>query len=318
MKIDDILRHIARNYREALTQKYSAHPVASFIRNDAVAEFNSLVPQQQLIIKGSAGNGRWTFLPWIALFDPAVSRSAQSGYYVVYLFSEDMRSVYLSLNQGAKRVHDEFAGTKSAIAELENRAHRMRQRIVQHAARLNDFSIQITKSSVTHPYEAGHALGKAYKVDALPKHKHLFQDLLEALKLYRTLIMRGGTSAFDTDEWLDEIAEKPLTEMRRYIVHRTIERNQKTSQYVKAARGHQCEACGFDFHQTYGEPGLGFIEAHHLIPLSSLPEGEPVPIDPYKDFAVLCSNCHRIAHRRSPPYSVKEIQTMIYSTSRPD
>lgn len=33
----------------------------------------------------------------------------------------------------------------------------------------------------------------------------------------------------------------------------------------------ECEVCGFDFHDAYGERGKGFIECHHVRPLESLP-----------------------------------------------
>jgi 5-methylcytosine-specific restriction enzyme A len=46
-----------------------------------------------------------------------------------------------------------------------------------------------------------------------------------------------------------------------------------------------------------GEIGRGFIEAHHLRPIATLEEGVPVEYDVAADFAVLCSNCHRMIHR---------------------
>lgn len=46
----------------------------------------------------SAGIGYWTEIPWIDVFDREITESAQKGYYVVYLFREDMSGVYLSLD----------------------------------------------------------------------------------------------------------------------------------------------------------------------------------------------------------------------------
>jgi hypothetical protein len=58
-----------------------------------------------------------------------------------------------------------------------------------------------------------------------------------------------------------------------------------------------CEACGFDFGATYGEMGRDFIEAHHLVPISSLTPGSRTRID---DLALVCANCHRMLHRTRP------------------
>jgi 5-methylcytosine-specific restriction protein A len=51
----------------------------------------------------------------------------------------------------------------------------------------------------------------------------------------------------------------------------------------------------------YGDLGKGFIEAHRLRPIATLEEGTPVKYDVAADFAVLCSNCHRMIHRFSNP-----------------
>lgn len=45
-------------------------------------------------------------MPWIAVFDPAITTSATRGYYVVYLFHAEQPLVHLSLNQGTVAVSD--------------------------------------------------------------------------------------------------------------------------------------------------------------------------------------------------------------------
>lgn len=56
-----------------------------------------------------------------------------------------------------------------------------------------------------------------------------------------------------------------------------------------------CECCGIDFNEVYGELGLGFIEVHHLDPISNYDETHK--IDPVNDLVPLCSNCHSMIHR---------------------
>lgn len=65
-----------------------------------------------------------------------------------------------------------------------------------------------------------------------------------------------------------------------------------------------CEGCGIDFQERYGERGTGFIECHHLKPLSTLKPGQRTRLD---DLALLCSNCHRMVHVRHPWLSVEEL-----------
>jgi 5-methylcytosine-specific restriction protein A len=76
-----------------------------------------------------------------------------------------------------------------------------------------------------------------------------------------------------------------VVETRKYAYHRKIERNRT------AAR-----------HGTIGD---GFIEAHHLKAISALEEGVAVAYDIAADFAVLCSNCHRVIHRSADPSNLE-------------
>ncbi len=55
-----------------------------------------------------------------------------------------------------------------------------------------------------------------------------------------------------------------------------------------------CEACGFDFEKAYGSLGKGYIECHHLIPLSNFDSKKETKME---DLALLCSNCHRMIHK---------------------
>jgi hypothetical protein len=90
----------------------------------------------------------------------------------------------------------------------------------------------------------------------------------------------------------------------------------RNPQLVAAAKQHygfQCQTCGFDFAARYGELGNGYIEAHHLDPLSERPELEwtdelQTGVD---DVTVLCANCHRMIHRRRPALSLAELRVRL-------
>lgn len=77
--------------------------------------------------------------------------------------------------------------------------------------------------------------------------------------------------------------------------------------------GAVCKACGFDFGVVYGGIGTGFIEVHHLEPVSGLAPGTVV--DPARDLVPLCSNCHSMIHRRTPPFTVEELRTALAAAS---
>ena len=72
--------------------------------------------------------------------------------------------------------------------------------------------------------------------------------------------------------------------------------------------GCKCSVCGFDFEKEYGELGRGFIEVHHIVPLSTI--RDEYVVDPIRDLRPLCSNCHSMVHRREPVVSVEDLKNM--------
>lgn len=69
-----------------------------------------------------------------------------------------------------------------------------------------------------------------------------------------------------------------------------------------------CEACAFDFYRQYGDLGESYIEVHHRTPLHV----SGVTESALADLALLCSNCHRMVHRRGW-ISVESISALVRS-----
>ena len=90
------------------------------------------------------------------------------------------------------------------------------------------------------------------------------------------------------------------------------ERNPALRTAAVAFHGTTCKVCGFNFEAAYGTHGRDYIEVHHLVPISTLPE--PSSINPRTDLTVLCSNCHRMIHRRREALlSIEELRGILVS-----
>ncbi len=99
----------------------------------------------------------------------------------------------------------------------------------------------------------------------------------------------------------------------KYLLHISKERNQELIKIAKEKRFKEnkklcCEVCEFSFVDKYGEIGEGFIEAHHLFPISELREETLTKIE---DIALVCSNCHRMLHRRRPWLTLENLKILI-------
>ncbi|ARP65531.1 hypothetical protein A9K65_020780 [Mesorhizobium sp. WSM1497] len=87
------------------------------------------------------------------------------------------------------------------------------------------------------------------------------------------------------------------------------ERDRRNRAAALAIHGLSCKACELDMSKRYGAAAAGFIEVHHTTPVSTV--GAGYIINPRTDLLPLCPNCHGVAHRRTPPYSLEEIRLML-------
>jgi 5-methylcytosine-specific restriction enzyme A len=307
MPLRETLQTILADYPKAKSEPLESHALAQFIRGEAEDAVQQALGElgAGLLVEGSPGQGNWAAVPWISVFDPAITTSATRGYYVVYLFHAHEPVVHLSLNQGTTAVREEFAGKAREV--LADRAEFMRKRVAEYGTLLPVQTIELgSNARLPGDYVAGHALGTSYTLDALPTEATLRTDLQNIVRAYRALTFRGGIEgdAEPQAELEDEFkipAQATIIETRKYAFHRKVERNRTAAKQAKKFHGTRCQACDLDFKERYGEIGKGFIEAHHLKPIASLEEGVAVTYDVAADFAVLCANCHRMIHRSADP-----------------
>lgn len=95
-------------------------------------------------------------------------------------------------------------------------------------------------------------------------------------------------------------------------LHKRYERDPKLVRQKRnaaaAAGTLACEVCGFDFEAAYGVLGAGYIEVHHTKPVHTLTAGAKTKL---ADLALLCANCHRMAHRTRDSRTLVALKTAI-------
>ena len=89
----------------------------------------------------------------------------------------------------------------------------------------------------------------------------------------------------------------------------TYDRSAQARQECIKAWGYQCAVCGFDFGAVYGEYGKGYIEVHHLKPISEK-DGE-YEVSPIEDLRPVCANCHRMLHKSKQTLSIEELKLKL-------
>lgn len=298
--IKSVLENILKTYLVEKERKFQDNPLANKIRNEYLMPFSKLLAGygNRYVLKGSSGQGIWADCPWIAIFDSIKTTSAQDGYYLVYLFNKKMTEVYLSLNQGVTVVKEEYRRGAKEVLSARAEDFRCKLKFIP-----SDQTSIMLDSKLPNPqlYEKGNILAIRYDARNLPSEEELNNDLRRFLRYYQDLVLVDSSDLV--------FGQDGVVESKQRRLHERFDRRGTLSLLVKKKKGYKCEACGFQFKDKYGELGEAYIEAHHLIPFSSLNEGNTkLSLD---DFAVLCSNCHRMIHRLSDLTDLNRLKDII-------
>ncbi|MEW9521248.1 HNH endonuclease [Streptomyces tubercidicus] len=101
--------------------------------------------------------------------------------------------------------------------------------------------------------------------------------------------------------------------LRRHVARErdTKLRQKKIDSVLQGGLALSCEVCEFDFEAVYGDRGAGYIECHHVVPLHVAGEGRTK----LSDLALICSNCHRMIHRKAPWPTPQDLRRQLKTRS---
>lgn len=129
---------------------------------------------------------------------------------------------------------------------------------------------------------------------------HQLPDLAEKFSTRRV------TTAFTTKE----PEPKKYYEGEAVFSYRVgYERNPEARLACLKHHGFKCIACETNMESVYGEIAREFIHVHHLNQIADA--GGAREVDPVNDLVPLCPNCHAVAHRREPPFTVEELKNFL-------
>lgn len=176
------------------TEDYK-RPFGELVRQDIAGYIRNQVDANQYKVKGSVGAGRWTDVPWIAVFDKNITTSAQRGVYIVYLLNKDSKELYLTLNQGATNVAQgdssdsdvklAFTGIASASNDKTTNSLKSKAGLIREKLSTSihlDYGVINTGSKA---YDAGCIYYKKYTVDSIPGDEQLCIDLRKFIEAYQ-------------------------------------------------------------------------------------------------------------------------------------
>ncbi|GIN19411.1 MrcB family domain-containing protein [Siminovitchia fordii] len=180
---------IMNTYVNARHQAFKGHSLGNILRNELPAALKQTISsREQYEIKGSIGQGNWAVIPWLAIMNPRVTSSTQRGFYIVYLFSEDMQHLYLTFAQGV---------TETSKEEMERRNEDIRSRVNMEDQFRKDNDFSLGSSSKARDYVQSVAAYVPYSKDDFPTEEQLLGDLNKMINYYEEYIHLIGLDTVD-------------------------------------------------------------------------------------------------------------------------
>lgn len=322
-------KQILENYPTEKEKSFKDNSLADFLRNDLVKIVNDAlkIDSSRYKVIGSPGKGVWARVPWIGVFDRSVTSSAQRGYYVVYLFREDMSGFYLSLNQGYTYFRNKYRD-KEGRQKIQKTAEIIRSRIeIPSQFQLTTIDLH-SEASLAFGYEAGHICGKYYDASSLPDEFEMINDFRSLLETYnKIVVLLNGRNAEELNDYLlleddlefletdeesfqklanelkvdssDEPKEEPRppkTVVTDNLGKARYPRSAKEAALALVRANYTCELN--ENHETFLSKSTGqrYAEAHHFVGISNHPKFPEVDLDRAANIVCLCPNCHRKIH----------------------
>ncbi len=173
------------DYRDArISEEITGHELGDIFRKELPDLLENIVANEttfnpdKFIYKGSIGQGNWAYVPWLAILNKNITTTTQEGVYIVYLFSEDMRRLYLTLNQGV---------TKTANNRLKEIKQELREDLYLEGLNTDD-NIDLAESGKGAEYEASTIAYLKYESADIKSGKvgesKLKEDLKQLLNIY--------------------------------------------------------------------------------------------------------------------------------------
>ncbi|MBS4193214.1 DUF3578 domain-containing protein [Bacillus sp. FJAT-49705] len=224
-KIKDSLLRIMNEYIDAKREPFGGHPLGAFVRQDVTKEFTQIpfIDSAEYVVTGSVGQGNWAAVPWIAIMNSRITVSTQRGYYIGYLFSENMNSVFLTLAQGVTETsHEDMLRMKQEIRDSFSDTYRVQK----------DDNIMLGTSKKARDYAFSTAAYIRYDLESMPEEHVFDSDLKEMVEIYENFIrMKIGSVSMEyesnrlesqvVESQLEHISYKKLTtHIHNYITRK--------------------------------------------------------------------------------------------------
>ena len=216
----------------------------------------------------------------------------------------------ISLKDGIKILTDIGMNENSAVDYIYNYSN-----LIQGKLFTRTTNIYGTEYFLKKIYEENGNIGLQNALLSLSQHIDYYEEKSgnsvkkrkEIYEQYLKLINQNTEKTIYPDE-VDSEIEYSEGKTKKVLVN-SYERNPIARQKCIEHYGLNCQVCGFNFQEKYGEIGKDFIHVHHKVDIATI--GNEYSVNPITDLIPVCPNCHSMLHKRKPAYTIEELKDIM-------
>lgn len=302
------------------------------INDNLIPMLKSMISSENDEYYFSYSIGRQTYceIPWISICKkvPIVTKfDYKTEINIKYLFTSDLKGIYLSLNQGFYSENKGMSAKKHKFFILSKYLQKALKPIPEDM-KIYNIDLKIGGGAYAENHEKSYILGKYYDIDNLPNDNIFasdFNKMIEILNEATGIVQKkreenGYDSIYDilysshnTDpeyypcSQIKDMTEKDKgfeTKERNEVptktegTIKTYPRNEDFVKIILEENNYKCEVN--ENHKTFINETTKeqYMEAHHLIPMKEYEtyEKKGKCIDVLENMCCICPNCHRLLH----------------------
>ena len=238
MGLRNLLLQFASEYPSAKKERLKGHPTASLMKEVASEVSGCGAFGAGYSVRGSVGKGGWAEIPWVAVFDLEETDTLHHGLVEILIFSADMKSLFLSLNQGAVS-HYESHTRVETNKQLEENCSAILNELDIGTLDKGRISLGAT-SNVGRFLEIGSVCSKRYETGSMPSDSQIVSDLIvfrdiyaKAMEVERRLGLDMGVQGRRTQVPVDFFSKRDAVSAARGVLGMTLCRSMPDGAVVR-------------------------------------------------------------------------------------
>lgn len=172
----ELFSEVAQNYLTEKNNAFKENSLGTLVRKDIPNEIMTFLDPEKFSVKGSIGQGQWAVIPWVCIYNKAISAKTTYGIDIAILFKADMTGFYITLNQGWTFFKNSYKPKQIAKEKIKQASYTLSNIVDDLGYSVDPIDLGSSETLAV-GYELGSIFNKYYDIECLPTNEEFEEDI---------------------------------------------------------------------------------------------------------------------------------------------